>query len=74
MIIETMVDNILGNPRGNDDGGNPRAILLKGKAVLVVTDSWNRVSRGNGRRRNGMIEEASVLIPSNNENTAFPDR
>src|SRR6516162_1077985 len=69
-----MVDNVLGNPWGNHDRRDPRAIPLKREAVLVVTSCQVRVTGSNRRGGRNVIKETSVFVPGKNQNAAFPDR
>src|SRR5579862_2192211 len=73
MIVKTMVDNVLGNPRGNDDRGDPWAVPLKGEAILIVSGSRSRVPWCNSCRRDDMVEEATVLIRCDDKHAAPPD-
>src|SRR6516225_9851841 len=69
-----MVDTVLRNPRGNHDRRDPRALLLKREAELVVTSRQIRVTGSHSGWRRNMIIETSVLVIGNNKNTALPDR
>src|SRR6266851_4408531 len=73
MVVEAMVNDILWNPRGDNDCGNARTILFKRKAVFVVASAWACIPRSNSCRWSGMIVKATMLVPGNDEDAVVPD-
>src|SRR5690606_39746742 len=69
MLVAAMVDQVPGNERRDDDGGDARTQPIEGEAVFPAYAA-GRASR----RRSHVIIETAMLVIGDDEHAALPDR
>jgi hypothetical protein len=67
-----MVDGVLWDQRGDNDGRNPRPVLFEGKTEFVMPSARSGVPGGYCEWRDGVVEKTAMLIPGNDEDAIGP--
>lgn len=77
-VTGLVLDQAFGNPRGDQDSGNPNTEAIKVESVLFTIPSSLRISQtvasGNVNGRRNMISKTTMLIPGQNEEGLIPLR
>lgn len=74
MIVDGVAHRSLRDQRRDDNGRDARAVEIKRKGILIRAVKLRAIARRGRSWRRGVIEEAAVLIPNDDEHAGGPNR